>query len=150
MKSHFQRSEGLDACIQVRAETGRANAIVVSAGVGRVGGHRAGELRANLGAALIGDRGAKRQADVGQDLPVFLRFSGRRHGARRCLQPAVLVDVGGVLLDPRCARQNDVSRLGQLRQQHALHDEQWQTAGFLAAITQDTSPIDPSGPGSKT
>ena len=30
MKSHFQRSDGLDACIQVRAATGRANAIVVT------------------------------------------------------------------------------------------------------------------------
>ena len=29
MKSHFQRSDGFDACIQVFADTGRANAIVV-------------------------------------------------------------------------------------------------------------------------
>ena len=30
MKSHFQRSDGLDACSQVRAETGRANVRLVS------------------------------------------------------------------------------------------------------------------------
>ena len=40
MKSHFQRSDGFDACSQSAAETGRANAIVVRSGVGRVAGHR--------------------------------------------------------------------------------------------------------------
>ena len=29
MKSHFQRSDGFDACSQVRADTGRANARLV-------------------------------------------------------------------------------------------------------------------------
>ena len=48
--------------------------------------------------------------------------------AGRALQPALPVHVGRVLLDPGRARQHDVRRLGEIGQQHALHDQVRQLA----------------------
>ena len=53
MKSHFQRSDGFEACSQCAAATGRANVSVGQPGVDRIAGHRGGEPARIVRAARV-------------------------------------------------------------------------------------------------
>ena len=104
-KSHFQRSDGLDACSQFRAGTGRVKA---PCPLRRSRGQRGSDGDSDVAATV--DRGA---TDPGtaqrcKDLPVFHGLSGWGDGLRRALHHPLVVRVDRVLFDPCRTRQNDV------------------------------------------
>ena len=101
MKSHFQRSDGFDACSQCFARhrlRERQRRQIPASSVD------AGEPRRDVGADVARrscSRTARRarRARFDQNLPVLHRFAGRRDRARRALQPALVVRIRRFLLD---------------------------------------------------
>ena len=114
MKSHFHRSDGFDACSQLRAGTGRVNASWSASAYG-VPGIAAAIARRTSFELWYGSVRPSDRADVDEDLPVLARFARRRDRARRRLHAALVVGVDRVLLDVRRARQHDVGRRGERR-----------------------------------
>ena len=131
MKSHFQRSDGFDACSQCR---GRHRPREGHARRAR----RSRDVAPSSRAIAAADRLRRRDTPpalpkttrASQDLPVFAGIARRRDGARRRLHVAGHVRVGRVLLDERGSRQHDVGGVGERRVQHALHDERLDLAGL--------------------
>ena len=115
MKSHFQRSDGFDACSQLRAGTGRANDERRRPAHRRVPGIAAAMRAADVGGARVGQASARatRRRSPGSASLRAPRPEARSRARRACTRPwsfgidRVLFDVGG-------ARQHEIGRRGQL------------------------------------
>ena len=87
MKSHFQRSDGFDACSQCCAETGRPKRQRRRSPCSPACRQRRGDVaRARAADARVGERHAERRREVDENLPVFQRVAGRRRS--RATRPA--------------------------------------------------------------
>jgi hypothetical protein len=149
MKSHFHRSDGLDACSQLRAATGRANASA-HVGIGRIAGERFRERRAHVVGRGERQRAARRAGHLEQDLAVVAASGGGRNTREAaCTRPWSFVKV------PSFSTHADPGSTTSAARARSVRTGPWYTRNAsrpdrLASTSHATSPSDHSGPGLTT
>src|SRR5262245_32993906 len=66
--------------------------------------------------------------ELHENLPVLSGLAWRWDCTRRSLEVPLIIDIGRLLLDKRCTGQDKISRLSQLRQEHALYNQKAELA----------------------
>src|SRR5262245_8250593 len=151
MKSHFQRSDGFDACSQWRAETGREKPIVASAAYP---GFAAPSSAATASRTAAAEANATGDPNTTPSFMKICQSSPASPGGVMTREPACTWPVAFVYVASFSTKAEPGSAMSAASASGVLSTPCTMSVlifpAWRAAMIQSVSPIEPSGPGSKT